>query len=60
VRLLSGVLIVLATAVFLLFLYALSNPTDEPLGWVAIGMPVLAGILFVFGVAVRFVRLPED
>jgi RsiW-degrading membrane proteinase PrsW (M82 family) len=59
-RLLGDVVIVLATAVFLLFLYALSNPSDQPLGWVVVGMPVLAGILFVFGIAVRFIRLPED
>jgi RsiW-degrading membrane proteinase PrsW (M82 family) len=59
-RRLSDVLIVFATGVFLLFLYALTDPKREPFGWVVIGMPLLAGILFVSGVIVRFVRPPED
>ncbi len=60
-RLLSDVLIALATVVFLLFLYALTDPKTEPLSLlVVIGMPVLAGALFVLGAVARFVRLPED
>lgn len=60
-KLLSNVLVVMATLLFLLFLYAVSSPKIEPpTGTVLIGMPILVASLFVLGIAVRFVKLPKN
>ena len=60
-RILSDVLVILATAVFLLFLYVVTNPKLEPPSTsVMIGIPVLVVTLFVLGIAARFIKLPKD
>ena len=60
-RTLSDVLVVLATALFLLFLYVVTSPKIEPpSAGVIFGIPALVATLFVLGIAARFVKLPKD
>ena len=60
-RLLSDALVIMATLIFLLFLWVIMNPkVEHQAASVTVGMPVLIVALFILGILARFVKLPKD